>query len=977
MSDLVGFDGDSAYLSNSEGLFRKGVYYTSTSITIDNDTAGGVEGYLRYIQNLHGEQDSSPDTVAEFEYFAHEGYIKCSNPADYATAIPSTIYPIATYSTYLDENTLFTESYDYDWYTATYSSPDDITLLAIKQTTTTLPEVTAAQNGSDTPNTTKRWFDEKGNPTWSMDELGRVTYVQYDSLTGRITQTIQDVNSTQSYSLSPPSGYEGNIDGLHVTTDYQTDAFGRVTQTLGPEHMADVNGTATSVRTATWTFYDDANHETRSAQGYIDVSNSYEVIVGPISITLTDRDGRTTEQIQAEFTQGDYTQPGYIGALADLAAATIAQSDYTAWTTYEYSKTRLVASRAFNSIPTEMNIIDDGDIGYSDSSGWYPGWSSGYGYEGDCRYSEAGFGWNSATWTFTVDPDKEYQVFATWQANALNATDAPFTVLNDTTTINTVDLNQQQKPSDEYLLNCYWQSVGVFQASSGSLVVQLTDDANGRVVADGIYIVEADSSMYLKTTYGYEDYGDTVTDRMGRQNKTVSPDGTITRQVLDARGNVLETWMGTDDTNATDNDPTGAAATGNNMVKIASYTYDADGNTTESRSYFDDGATDYYATLYNYDWRGWLTDIRNPANVVTHYEYDNLGRTTDTLTYADTDEDYFTFDQGIITGTNVENSELRAKTESLYDTLGRVYESRVYEVDQQDAQNPGTVGSYLTSETWYDARGLVEKTDDPLDRETSYDYDGLGRKVKVTLPDPDGGGSGLAPWIVYAYDDAGNLTSITDRLSHSTSYIYDAISRIVAETDANGDTTDYTYNNAGRLYSLTDAEDNTTTWLYDDIGRVVEEEMNELSDSRNFEYDAAGNLYRETDRNDRVREYVYDFFGRVTNELWKNGAATVHEFTYSYDLLGKLLTASDSYASYAYDYDTAGRLEEETQAIDGLTPTVVLAYDHDDVGRLEQVATTIGGTADAVTDYFYDSPWPPGVDPATRRRWQRRGGKTC
>ena len=156
------------------------------------------------------------------------------------------------------------------------------------------------------------------------------------------------------------------------------------------------------------------------------------------------------------------------------------------------------------------------------------------------------------------------------------------------------------------------------------------------------------------------------------------------------------------------------------------------------------------------------------------------------------------------------------------------------------------------------------------------------------------------------------------------------------------------------MYSLTDAEDNTTVWLYDDMGRVVEE-TNELSETHYFAYNAAGNLSEETDRNDRVTEYVYDFLGRVTNERWKDGAATVHEFTYSYDLLGNLLTASDSYASYAYDYDTAGRLEEETQTIDGLTPNVVLTYDYDDVGRLEQVATTIGGTADAVTDYYYDS----------------------
>ena len=74
----------------------------------------------------------------------------------------------------------------------------------------------------------------------------------------------------------------------------------------------------------------------------------------------------------------------------------------------------------------------------------------------------------------------------------------------------------------------------------------------------------------------------------------------------------------------------------------------------------------------------------SPADV--HADYDNLGRATWTKTYASAD---FTLSAG----------ELRAETQNLYDGLGRVYESRVYEVDPDD----GTVGDYLPSKTWYDA----------------------------------------------------------------------------------------------------------------------------------------------------------------------------------------------------------------------------------------------------------------------------------
>ena len=60
------------------------------------------------------------------------------------------------------------------------------------------------------------------------------------------------------------------------------------------------------------------------------------------------------------------------------------------------------------------------------------------------------------------------------------------------------------------------------------------------------------SANYNQTTYGYETFG--VSTNKGRENKTVTPDGTITRYVLDARGNVLNTWMGTNDADATDSE---------------------------------------------------------------------------------------------------------------------------------------------------------------------------------------------------------------------------------------------------------------------------------------------------------------------------------------------------------------------------------------------------------------------------------------
>ena len=84
---------------------------------------------------------------------------------------------------------------------------------------------------------------------------------------------------------------------------------------------------------------------------------------------------------------------------------------------------------------------------------------------------------------------------------------------------------------------------------------------------------------YDETQYGY--------DSMKRRNRTVSPGGTITFDVLDARGQVIETWVGTNDDGATETDPSGGGADpDNNMVLVTGNQYDGgadggDGNLTE------------------------------------------------------------------------------------------------------------------------------------------------------------------------------------------------------------------------------------------------------------------------------------------------------------------------------------------------------------------------------------------------------------
>ena len=139
----------------------------------------------------------------------------------------------------------------------------------MKEKTTTLPTVSTARNGSGTAATRRDHFDIFGNLTWTMDERGFLTRNTYDVPTGALTQRIEDVDTAQIDD--EPAGWETPTGGgLHLVTDFEHDDLGRPTQQLGPAHTVDLDGTATTVRRATWIVYHDgaATDEVRTAQGY-------------------------------------------------------------------------------------------------------------------------------------------------------------------------------------------------------------------------------------------------------------------------------------------------------------------------------------------------------------------------------------------------------------------------------------------------------------------------------------------------------------------------------------------------------------------------------------------------------------------------------------------------------------------------------------------------------------------------------------
>ena len=348
---------------------------------------------------------------------------------------------------------------------------------------------------------------------------------------------------------------------------------------------------------------------------------------------------------------------------------------------------------------------------------------------------------------------------------------------------------------------------------------------------------------------------------VGKQVWTKTPSGTITWNVLDARGDVLSTWIGT-------NAGATPAYNGGNMVEVASYAYNADGDVTSSTQY--DGYGHSYTTYAQYDWRDRQIGALGPDGVATILTLDNLGRTTETDTYSSAT---YNSTIGQIT---TSSGNLRAKSTSSYDPLGRVYETDTYNVAQSGSALPGTVGDRLPTDAWFDAAGNVIKTETGTTGSFQKSaYDGLGQLTNSYV------GYDTAETTGNLYDTSGNVTlhlSGNTILQQNQTW-YDAAGESVATAtyEQFADGTPVT----GPLDATNSYATASATW-YDGIGRAV----------------ANANFGREDAAAGSVARHFFNSDGSLNAAA--DGLPTITEQT------PLAPNSSDAYIATATAYNSAG-----------------------------------------------------------------------
>jgi RHS repeat-associated protein len=416
-----------------------------------------------------------------------------------------------------------------------------------------------------------------------------------------------------------------------------------------------------------------------------------------------------------------------------------------------------------------------------------------------------------------------------------------------------------------------------------------------------------------------------------------------TAYTYDANGDVLSKTTGTGDaldvtdyTYDTSGDELSQTVQDGSSSLETTWTYDQNGlplSMTTPRGNASGATSSDFTTNYTYNPNGNLVTQTGPPVSVSTYAAQTPTTTRPVTTYG-----YDTFgDQ-----TQVEDPDGNVTT-SAYDGDGRITSTA------QAAYTPPGASASVTSPTTYayDENGNLTSVTDPDGDVTSYTYDALGdmtSQIDPQLP----GQSAPGTW-TYTYDSDGEQLTGTDPLGNETQRTYDYFGNVATQTDALGHTTQYAYDYLGDQ-TMTDTPDGSvTTSTYDDLGEMTST-TDGAGDESKFDYDNQGNLAHAYNPDGSFTEYAYDEAGNLTSEtdypatVTGEGALPLRSESFGYDADGNQTSATDWDGNTTdYAYNAADELTSQTVPVSSASSETT-SYGYDAAGNRTSVTGGNGNT---------------------------------
>lgn len=196
-----------------------------------------------------------------------------------------------------------------------------------------------------------------------------------------------------------------------------------------------------------------------------------------------------------------------------------------------------------------------------------------------------------------------------------------------------------------------------------------------------------------------------------------------------------------------------------------------------------------------------------------------------------------------------------------------------------------------------------------------------------------------------SYDADGNLTGVSDPLTHTNGATVDALGRTVSMIDALNKTSTLAYDVQDNLVSAVDARGVSTGYGYNAFNDLLATYSPDRG-SWTMAVDANGNTIQTIDPRGVEATVIYDDLNRPTSVSWSddNVLSSPSGFTpgdqtalYTWDTCtngtGRLCVKSDWTGTYAYSYDLWGRLTGESFIPAGNTFALATGYAFDNAGR--------------------------------------------
>jgi RHS repeat-associated protein len=499
--------------------------------------------------------------------------------------------------------------------------------------------------------------------------------------------------------------------------------------------------------------------------------------------------------------------------------------------------------------------------------------------------------------------------------------------------------------------------VAIIDRNGNQLSIVRTNDFTGTLQSRRITRIVSPNGRWVEFTYDANFHITQAKENIGRiVSYAYDGSGRLT-QVTDAVGGVTQYSY----------DAANRMLTIRNAKGTVYLTNQYDTNGRVSTQTQPDGGVYQFAYTLNGSNKVTQTDVTTPRGSIRRVTFNNDGFATgETLALGTGVQQIYSYE--VQSGTNFMLSvtdALGRKTSATYDSFGNT---------STITRLADTANALTTSFTYESTFNQLTSISGPLNHTTNLAYDNSGNLISVTDPlgnqgtcayntaglpfsytnaegkttqfTYEGGDlvrhtNPLGQSVTRFVDAAGRVISISNALGHTVRYQWDALNRPLNATDPIQGVTSFTYDANNNLLSLTDPRGKVISYMYDSQDRAATR-TDPLLHFESYQYDLDGNIHEVIDRKGQVTSYAYDPLNRLSLVTYTDSATV----GYTYDAANRVTQIVDSVSgTISYGYDNLDRLTSETTSLGAI------GYAYDSGGRL----TSLTVPGQSVVNYAYDN----------------------